>query len=179
MFSYRNSFCMSKKMNECWLVASTKPNKENLAYFNLIKQGFKVFFPRIYKINFYFNKKNKILRPLFPGYIFVNIECNKNWTKIDSTFGIKRVLKFGEKPCFLSKEILERIKKNCNSKDVFKRQINDLKRGDKIKINKGRMGFIDAIFKEFIDKKRSLILVDFLSRKVSTIVDNNSLETFS
>ena len=78
-------------MNDCWLVANTKPNKEKLAYFNLVKQGFKVFLPKIYKITFSFNKENRVLKPLFPGYIFVNIECNKNWSKIDNTFGVKRV----------------------------------------------------------------------------------------
>ena len=142
-------------MNEYWLVANTKPYKENFAYVNLVKQGFKVFFPRIYKLNLSINKTNKILKPLFPGYIFVNVKCENSWSKIDNTFGIKRVLKFGEKPCFLSDEILKKIKKKCNSKDIFKKEINYLKNGDKVKINKGRMGFIDAIFKEFIDKKQS------------------------
>ena len=165
-------------MNEYWLVANTKPYKENLAYVKLVKQGFKVFFPKIYKFNFSINKENKMLKPLFPGYIFVNIKSENNWTKIDNTFGIKRVLKFGKKPYFLSEEILKKIKNKCNSKDVLKKEINNLKNGDKVKINKGRMGFIDAIFKEFIDKKRSIILIDFLSKKVSATVDNSSLETY-
>ena len=58
------------------------------------------------------------------------------------------------------------------------KQIENLKYGDKIKINKGRMGFIDAIFQEFIDNNRSLILLNFLSKKVNVIVENNSLETY-
>ena len=70
------------------------------------------------------------------------------------------------------------IKRKCNSKDIFIKQIKDLKDGDKIKIYKGRLGFIDAIFKEFLDKNRSLILLDFLSNKVNATVDNKSVETY-
>ena len=33
MFSYLSSCYMSKKMKEYWLVANTKPHKENLALF--------------------------------------------------------------------------------------------------------------------------------------------------
>ena len=165
-------------MSEYWIVANTKPYKEDIACINLVRQGFKVFFPKIYKFNCAFNKKNQILKPLFPGYIFVNVRQGINWTKIHNTFGIKKVLKLGEKPCILSEEILKCIKKNCNSQDIFTKQIENLKYGDKIKINKGRMGFIDAIFQEFIDNNRSLILLNFLSKKVNVIVENNSLETY-
>ena len=73
---------------------------------------------------------------------------------------------------------MQRIKKNCNSQDIFNKRIENLKDGDKIKVNKGKLGFIDAIFKEFIDKKRSLILLDFLSNKVNAIVETNSVETY-
>ncbi len=178
MFSYLSSCYMSKKMKEYWLVANTKPHKENLACVNLVRQGFEVFFPKIYKANFVLNKKTPKLKPLFPGYIFVSVKPEVNWTKIHNTFGIKQVLKFGEKPCILSEEILQRIKKNCNSQDIFNKRIENLKDGDKIKVNKGKLGFIDAIFKEFIDKKRSLILLDFLSNKVNAIVETNSVETY-
>ena len=36
-------------MNDCWLVANTKPNKEKLAYFNLVKQDLKFFFRKFTK----------------------------------------------------------------------------------------------------------------------------------
>ena len=35
-----------------------------------------------------------------------------------------------------------------------------------------------TLFKEFLDKNRSLILLDFLSNKVNATVDNKSVETY-
>ena len=56
-----------------WIIVQTKSNNETKASVNLKRQGYEVFFPRIIKPFFSFNKLTNRIKPLFPGYIFVNV----------------------------------------------------------------------------------------------------------
>ena len=47
------------------------------AMINLRQQGFEVFFPRFYKPIIKIKKISSKIRPLFPGYLFVNINKNQ------------------------------------------------------------------------------------------------------
>jgi len=95
-----------------WIVVNTKSNCENKAALNLKKQGFCVFFPKIKKKYFVHNKFQNLRKPLFPGYIFVNLKKNKDWLKINYTYGVLKILQFSETPYILPFEILDNIKKN-------------------------------------------------------------------
>jgi transcriptional antiterminator RfaH len=73
-----------------WAAAQVYGNQENRAIINLQRQNFKAFYP------FFFDRvgKSKELKsiPLFPGYIFVEIDETKPWGMICSTYGIVRLL---------------------------------------------------------------------------------------
>ena len=85
--------------NKKWYVVQIKPNSYNKAIHNLHQQGFETFLPMLEA------KKRKSTRffnnslPLFPGYMFVTFDLYKaNWYKINSTFGVSKLLNFNGKP---------------------------------------------------------------------------------
>ena len=161
-------------MNSKWIVARTKPNKENLAYANLIRQGFSVFLPKIKKIKTFFSGSNIILKPLFPGYIFIDIS-KINWVKINSTFGVKEVLAIDGNPLYVPEKILNLIKSKCDENDIYLKSFY-LKKGEKIKLKKGQKLTLDGVFDEFIDFKRSSILVKLLNQQFKIVVENSLIE---
>jgi len=128
---------LNKSLVKNWLVIQIKPNSYNLALRNLERQGFETFFP---KIKITKNKQNKFYDKevlLFPGYGFVCIDQqNFNWVKINSTYGVSKLLHFNNKPCEVSLDIIIALKNRYENN--LNPIINEkLKRGDKIKFNNG------------------------------------------
>ena len=158
-----------------WLVVQTKARNEDKACINLKRLGFEVFYTKIKKSNIFFNKIKFDLKPLFPGYIFVKLNVNGNWHKINNTYGVARVMKFGETTCFLPYKILQSLKRNCDQNDVFQQNFA-LKKGNKLKIRKLNLPPIDAIFEEVVDTKRSYVLMSLLNTKIKTLVNNDLIE---
>lgn len=155
-----------------WIVVQTKTNNEKRAVFNLENQGFKVFFPKLLKSKVYFNKVKKVLKPLFPGYLFVQFIENQKYLQINNTFGVKNIIKFGGKIYFLPPDVYKNIKLRCNANDICE---DFFTAGEKVIISKDK-SFIEGIFNEYVDEKRSTILLNLLKRKVKTIVLSRFIE---
>lgn len=75
---------------ENWACAQTYPLQEARALRHLKQQKFEAFFP------FFFSSDKRgtqvRIRPLFPGYIFVDIPDTRRWTVIQNTRGILKLL---------------------------------------------------------------------------------------
>ena len=65
-----------------WLVARSKPNQEKIALKNLERQNFEFFQPTFKTTLRKYNKFKEIIKPLFPGYIFVAINLEENISNI-------------------------------------------------------------------------------------------------
>lgn len=161
-------------MNRKWIIAKIKPNKEKLASINLVRQGFNVFLPKIKKIVKVFNTSRIHIKPLFPGYIFIEVD-KVNWVKINNTYGVRQVLAIDGKPLSVSERILNSIKSKCDKNDFFHKNFY-IKKGERIKVNMGQNPSLDCIFHEFINYKRSSILIKLLDQHVKTVVENSLIE---
>ena len=156
-------------MDNRWIVVQTKINREIMAHKNLTNQGFEVFFPKIYNKIRSSTRIKKVLKPLFPGYIFVKL--SQNFTKIKYTYGVSKIVSFGESLSFLPHKVFHLLKNKCDLNDVCKREIF-LKKGDKITLEKKNSSPIECIFEEVVDNNRSIILISLLNREFKTLVNN-------
>lgn len=76
-----------------WFVVATKPNGERLAEANLARQGFEVYVPLMQKTRRHARRVEKVLRPLFPGYLFVGFDAATTpWRSINGTIGVRHLL---------------------------------------------------------------------------------------
>ncbi len=158
-----------------WIVIQTKPNKENKATLNLLRQGYRVFFPKIMKHYNSFNTLKKRIKPLFPGYIFVNLKENQNWVKIKYTFGVKDIIKTGGEIYKLPNDIVKQIREKCDSEGIC--NFVSIKSGEKVKIINNKGSSLIGIFSEYIDEKRAFVFFELLKRKFKVKVLNNSIES--
>ena len=156
-----------------WIVVQTKSNNEDRACSNLVRQGYEVFLPKIKKKKIIFNKLRRFYKPLFPGYIFVNLSNEQSYIKINNTFGVKKILMFGERICFLPIEIYSKIKFRCDNNDVC--EVKNFCKGEKVSFLTSK-NYFEGVFEEYIDEKRSFIFLEIMQRKIKTSVLNTSLE---
>ena len=158
-----------------WIVVQTKPKSEQKAYVNLQRQGYSVFFPKIKKSIKRLTRIHKLITPLFPGYLFVFLKDQQTWSKINNTYGVFKILKFNDQLCYLPDDTLAKLKKRCDKNGlVIKSQIFNT--GEKLVYSLNKYTFLDVIFDEHIDNKRSFVLIEFLKKKIRTKIKTKYLE---
>lgn len=83
-------------MSKHWYVAHTRPRQETIAELNLQRQGFQCYLPRLSVRRRVRGHWQSLLEPLFPGYLFVqlDLECG-HVAPIASTRGLRALVRFG------------------------------------------------------------------------------------
>ena len=147
--------------NSHWFIAQYKSRSFIVAQRNLVQQGFETFLPFIETTKL----KGKIFiteeKPLFPGYIFVSSNLkNLTWRTVNSTYGISKVIRFGDKPSMISSNIMNVFKAEFIGKKLNSNK--NIKQGDKIKIINGPFTNFFATIENIDKKKRIWVLIDFL-----------------
>lgn len=76
-----------------WYVAQTLHHREKLAELHLNAQGFRTFFPCFRKTVRHARQLRNVIAPVFPGYIFVNFNRERDrWRSINGTLGVARLI---------------------------------------------------------------------------------------
>lgn len=157
-----------------WAVVVAKPNSEQIAVFNLERQGYNCYFPR-----FKIKKPNQkvVIKPLFPRYLFVYI--SQFWYSIKGTRGVTNILVGHDGPTMVDAGIIEAIKAR-EGEDGFVMlgaQIREekFKKGQELKTLEGPFAGLSLIYDSMSAHDRVKVLVDMLGRKVPIEVSEKQL----
>lgn len=120
-----------------WFLAQLKPNCGQIAERNLKRQGFRTFFPMEEGTVRRAGKFVDALVPLFPGYIFVALSGEAGqWRSINSTYGITRLVSFGQEPAPVPLSIVSQLMLRCDASGKLLPP-RFLKSGDQVRITSG------------------------------------------
>ena len=90
--------------NVQWTVVATPQHKEKRAQLNLERQGFAVYCPTVMKRVSHARSIENLPKPLFPGYLFVQIPREPaSWRPVLSTAGVRTLILSGGKPVVADK----------------------------------------------------------------------------
>ena len=151
---------MNESLDKKWYIAQIKPNSYDTAIQNLERQGFETFLPKMERTQ---RQKNKFVLKsvyVFPGYIFVGFDKSIiTWTKINSTYGVSKILAFNNKPSEVSFDlILElKIRYQINSNITQKEK---LQKGDSIKFYAGPFSDLIAKVESVDENNRIWVLLE-------------------
>lgn len=150
-----------------WFVVHTQPLKEMIALHHLTVQGFEAYLPRYKKIRRHARKKESILAPLFPRYLFVELDTEKDrWRSVNGTRGVAYLLTFDERPASVSDEIIAALKtREDEAGCVPVESLSMFVKGDKVRILEGAFEGYTAVFEKLDDKTRVQVLLNFLGRE--------------
>ena len=146
---------MNLSLDKKWCIAQIKPNSYRSAIQNLERQGFQIFLP---KMEITQRKENKFVVKnvyVFPGYMFVCFDTHSiTWTKINSTYGVSKILTFNKKPSEISSDFILALKNRYEINGNPTRK-ETLTQGDSIKFLAGP--FADVIAKvESVDENNRI-----------------------
>lgn len=161
-----------------WYVVRTQTLAEMRAAQQLNNQGFETYVPRYRKERRHARKVDIVLRPLFPGYLFVKIDQNhQQWRSINGTVGVISLVRLGSELTSIDEMIISSLKDREDETGVVSLATQGLQKGDNVLVNEGPFTDLVGILEETDDKKRAILLLDLMGRKVRVTARLESLTT--
>ena len=150
-----------------WFVVRTQPRAEEKAVRHLANQGFATYLPR-YRRRIRHARRNAIvLRPLFPGYLFVQLDPARcRWRSINGTVGVCEILINGNAPRPIADRIIHEIKEREDESGAVRLMPPSFARGQVVRLLEGPLADVSGLFEEMRDENRVVLLVSLLGRQV-------------
>ena len=151
-----------------WYVASTHTKAESRALWHLGNQGYHAYLPRYRKRRTHARRTEMVSAPLFPGYIFIDVDIGvTRWHPIRSTIGVRDLIRHGNDPVPVPKGVVEDII-DRESEDglVVAPSLPPFADGEAVTVTAGP--FLDQVgfFECESDNERVIILLEMLGRRI-------------
>jgi transcriptional antiterminator RfaH len=153
-----------------WYLVYTKPRQEGTALINLECQGYQCYLPQLRTEKIRRRKAEIVTESLFPRYLFVRLDTSgngKSWSPIRSTFGVSQLVHFGGRPAKVNNQLVELLRVREQARPT--KSLFDI--GDAVMITDGPFAGFEAIYQTADAERRSMILLEILSKSVSMQID--------
>jgi len=151
--------------NNKWYLIYTKPKSEAIAKQHLEDQGFTSYLPLFEKLKYIKAKNRLIISPLFPRYLFIQLNLGKdNISVIRSTPGVSKLISFSLYPTALPDGFVEELMHAVSLErgKGFQRDNELFKAGDKIEIMQGPFAGQISRIHSVASQERVYILLNVL-----------------
>ncbi len=168
---------MAESEKARWYVAQIKQNGFDRAMSNLTRQGYQTFMPMKKKTVRHARQLKNVLRPVFPGYLFVQFGADRgDWRKINSTFGVARLVSFNKSaPAPVPDRLVAGLQARCDAQDCLQSP-DDFKIGEKVRMVAGAFaGFVGDV-ENLIGEERIRLLYEFMGQKSRIDIGKGDLE---
>lgn len=161
-----------------WYLLYCKRGEQVRAKQHLENQGVECFYPTVEVEKILRSKRQKVEEPLFPCYVFARFDYEQgpSFTSIRSTRGVVDFVRFGAQPKEIEGDLILELKQleQCKVEGVNSESMPQP--GDQIRVKSGQFAGIDAIFQEQDGEKRSIMLVQMITKRVPVSIDNRDLD---
>jgi transcriptional antiterminator RfaH len=160
-----------------WYAVYTHPKQEDRANINLRAWGVETFNPQLQETrrNIYTGAPIRIIKNLFPRYLFAKFKASELLHKVSFTRGVKSVVNFGGGAVAIDDEVISIIKSHVGEDNFVKIGYN-FKAGDKVTIKDGPFRNLTGIFdKKIKNTDRVRILLEAITYDVHLIIEQESL----
>jgi transcriptional antiterminator RfaH len=151
-----------------WYAVYTQPHAEPKALAHLLRQGYTAYLPRYRTKVSHARRRQIVLRPLFPRYLFAGIDrATMPWRPILSTVGVSDIVRTGDGPTSVPAEIVTAIRERENTgafDQLDSRQMLGL--GELVRVTTGAFEDMVGRLVELRDQDRIVVLLELLGRVV-------------
>jgi len=163
-----------------WYAVHTRSRHEDRAYVGLVQKSIQTFLPKIEVWSKRKDRRKRILVPLFPGYLFVELLSLDNQTKLDvlKTFGVVRILgkPTGSEPIAVPDEKIAAIRRIVESK-VEVQSLSYPQVGEAARIVDGPFrGIEGTVLRTDLEKDLFVVTIELLQRSVAIKLEGYQIE---
>ena len=158
-----------------WYVIYTKPKQEDKVEESLARASVEVFNPKLRRKRLIRSKYERVIRPLFPNYLFAKFDPSRQYHMIKYTRGVSGIIGNRGSPWPVSEDIIDIIKSRMNEEGLIV-ITPDIKVGDKVEITEGPFrGFIGIFEREMKDSERIIVLLNTIEYRASIDIEKELL----
>lgn len=158
-----------------WVLAECKRGSLTTAVWNLRQQSFSTFLPMEDVTVRSGNHFCSAARPLFPSYIFVAFDPKSSrWQTINSTFGVKRLVTFGDAPAIVPLDVVSHLMLRCDSSGKLLPP-RLLQPGDRVRLTSGPFAEFVATVEQIDPGRRVWVLLELLGKLTRVAVPADGL----
>src|SRR5262245_47364025 len=158
-----------------WAAVNTHPHRERIALENLERQGFATYCPFIRRRRSHARRVEEVLRPLFPGYVFVNVKPDEAcWRPILSTYGVRTLVRCGDRPSLVHARFIAALLAREIDGAIVRPPV-PYQIGQQVQVVAGPCDGLVATILSLDEKGRISVLLDLMSRRVKTDLDSAQL----
>jgi transcriptional antiterminator NusG len=154
-----------------WYAVNTRSRHEDRVQLGLTQKAYHAFLPKLEVWSKRKDRRKKIMIPMFPGYLFVDIPSLDNTVKVDvlKTFGVVRILgkSPGAEPIAIPDARIDAIQRIVLSK-VEVQQFQYPKIGEPARIIDGPFKGVEGmVLKTDYEKELFVIAIELLQRSIA------------
>ncbi len=157
---------MSTNTEECWYAVCCKPRQETIAEENLLRQGYRVYLPRILNTRHRHGQWTGVVEPLFPRYLFIRVDPTlRSTAPVRSTRGAIGLVRFGGQPAIVPQEVIDAIvQREAPDSGLYKDGRPLFCAGEPVKLAEGPLAGMEGVFVEKDGEKRVIVLLELLGK---------------
>lgn len=159
-----------------WYAAYTCANHEKRVAGQLIERAIPCYLPLYESVRRWKDRKKRLERPLFPGYVFVHISgSGRDRLRIVQVPGLVRLVGFGGEPVAVPEEDIAAIRL-CMEKKWRVEPHPFLHTGQRVRIVRGALAGAEGILVRKKGMFRLVLSVGLIMRSVAVEVDSSDVE---
>jgi transcription antitermination factor NusG len=157
---------------DSWLIVRTEPNRERIAaqFLKAPWTGRTVYLPLVVVTRLMRSKLVKLVRPLFPRYLFVADDAYYCRSQFRSVPGVAGLVTVAGCAAHIRQVTIDAIESRCRE---FNQHGSLFRAGEQVRTASG----LDAIFLEDDGQARARLLIQLFAREIDTWVPIHSLRT--
>lgn len=150
-----------------WFLVNAQTGRESLAEQHLRRQTYETFLPRAVRTIGKGHRARRTIASYFPGYLFVRLDLSvQRWRPIDSTIGVMRIVKVGERPSPAPVGLVEGIRDLVGPSGLYEPAPQDLSVGDQVKVVHGPFAAHLAVVERLDGPGRVRVLLTLMKQAI-------------
>lgn len=150
-----------------WYLVRTKVRGEGIAQFQLERQGYTVYYPRVVRPVRCRGRALERVEPLFPRYVFVRVDVvRQSLGPVRYTFGVSEIVRFGERYAAIPDQVIRALMDRADpASGLHALKEPRFVRGAAVRVAGGVFGGLEGVFERYEGEQRVLILLEVLGRQ--------------
>ena len=171
---------MQNVLTNHWICVRTEAHKEAFAEGNLRKAGLEVYCPRFERWISHARRRQLVLRPLFPNYLFVRSDVGlEGLGSVKRTPGVSTLAARDLASSTVPDAVIELVRAREDQSGAVVFAVERFKAGETVRVTAGPFTDFEAVFAEGHDERRCRILLSMLGKQHSVLVLSHFLEKAS
>lgn len=153
-----------------WAVAHTHAHREATVLEHLARQHFEAYCPQVRRRLRQRQRFVDVVRPLFPGYVFVCVHpARSSWRPILSTVGVRRLIRFGDRLGMVPSGLIEALRQREIDGLVTAPPV-PLEIGQQVRVTSGPFEGAVAEILSVGEHQRVVVLMSLMQRSIPVVL---------